>query len=98
MSDDCVHPDFFAEVEISRLFSSDVAETDASNLQPNSLAIDVKAWCQQCGKPVRFEGPIGVDVGPGSVPKVSLDGLELRAAGHMGDNNTPSIRVGFYHE
>ena len=78
----CTHEDFKATVGVSRL-----TETDGGPLR--SLSIDIRVECSSCGKPVRFEGPIGISVGRGAHPCVSLDGLELRAAGHMGDNDTP---------
>ena len=81
---DCTHEYFNANVEVSRLYNDDDGPIA-------SLAIDVRAECTDCGKPVRFEGPIGVAVGRGAPPCVSLDGLELRAAGHMGNNDTPFI-------
>ena len=89
----CPHTDFLANVEICRLFDSDVADVES---RPDSLSIDVRAWCKDCGKSVRFEGPIGVAVGPGAPPMVSLDGTELHAAGHMGENLTPTIIARFH--
>lgn len=90
----CNHVDFRAVVEISRLFHGvEIDEAEALERQPDSLAIDLRAECVECGTPVRFEGPIGIAVGPGAKPTVSLDGLELRAAGHLGENNTPPLTV-----
>jgi len=94
--DDCIHLDFLADVEISRLFGG-VECNDAIERAPDSLAIDVRARCAACGKAVRFEGPIGVAVGPGAPPMVNIDGTELRAAGHMGNNDTPPIRMMLRH-
>lgn len=87
---DCSHPDFEAHVEISRLFHSEDCDEFT---EPDSVAIDVRAKCSRCGKAVRFEGPVGVAVGPGAPPLVSFDGTELRAAGHLGENRTPAIMV-----
>lgn len=93
---ECNHVDFAASVDIHRLFDGvEVDEADALNRQPDSLAIDVRAECAGCGIKVRFEGPIGVSVGPGAQPMVSLDGLELRAAGHLGENRTSAITARF---
>lgn len=94
MSADCKHLNFTASVEISRLFNDDDEPgSHGTLLPPRSLAVDVRAWCADCRKPVRFEGPIGVGVGPGAPPMVSFDGTALHAAGHMGNNETPPIRV-----
>lgn len=90
---DCVHLDFTATVEISRLYNDGEDETLALTTAPRSLAFDVRASCVACGKAVRFEGPIGIAVGPGAPPTVSFDGTELHAAGHMGNNDSPPIRV-----
>lgn len=79
---DCQHENFVANVEIYRLTSGEGGPVA-------SLSIDVRAECSSCGKPVRFEGPIGLSIGRGAQPCVSFDGLELRAAGHMGNNDTP---------
>lgn len=82
---DCVHINFTANVEITRLFDDEsVTEDQALTRTADSLAIDVTAACADCGKAVRFEGPVGIGVGPGAPPMVSPDGVELRAAGHMG--------------
>lgn len=88
---DCVHLEFAATVVVSRLFASD--DVDALTTPPESIAVDVSVVCAQCGRPARFEGPIGVAIGPGAAPSVSLNGLELRASGHMGENTTPSVTV-----
>lgn len=95
MSDDCVHLDFTAFVDIARLFNPDDDEAMAEYMEPRSVSITVKAECSACGKQVRFEGPIGIAVGPGAPPTVSFDGTELHAAGHMGENGTPPVRVSF---
>lgn len=79
---DCTHENFTANVEISRIHNGDEGPMA-------SLAIDVRAECSDCRKSVRFEGPIGAAIGRGAPPCVSIDGLELRAAGHMGNNDTP---------
>lgn len=92
---DCLHLDFTAGVEIHRLFNTEEDTAIGETLPADSLAIDVKAECAACGKAVRFEGPIGVNVGAGARPTVSLDGTELRATGHMGENGTPFIGVRF---
>ena len=81
---DCQHESFNANVDIHRLMADEDGPME-------SLAIDVRASCAQCGKPVRFEGPIGLSIGRGAHPCVSFDGLELRAAGHMGNNDTPHL-------
>lgn len=88
---DCLHLDFLAEVDISRLFSDGVAEQEGLTSPPQSLAVDVKARCAECGKSVRFEGPIGIAIGRGAPPMVSIDGSTLHAAGHMGDNDSPFL-------
>ena len=85
----CAHGTFEAAVQIGRMFDSD--EAIAAGGDPDSVTVEVRAWCLECGKAVRFEGPIGVSVGPGARPMVSLDGKELRATGHLGENRTPSI-------
>jgi len=85
----CAHGTFEAAVQIGRMFDSD--EAIAWGRDPDSVTVEVRAWCLECGKAVRFEGPIGVSVGPGARPMVSLDGKELRATGHLGENRTPSI-------
>jgi len=85
----CSHGTFEAAVQVGRMFDSD--EAIAAGGDPDSVTVEVRAWCLECGKAVRFEGPIGVSVGPGARPMVSLDGRELRAAGHLGENRTPSI-------
>lgn len=79
---DCEHENFNAIVDINRL--SEFGDGPVA-----SLSIDIRVQCASCGKPVRFEGPIGTLVGRGAHPCVSLDGLELHAAGHMGNNDTP---------
>jgi hypothetical protein len=84
--------DFVAVVEIGRLFDG-IECNDAIDRAPDSVSIDVRAHCAACGKAVRFEGPIGVAVGPGAPPMVSVNGLELRAAGHLGENRTPPVRA-----
>lgn len=89
----CMHIDFAAFVEVHRLFTDDVPESEALTRQPDSVGVDVTASCAACGRKVRFEGPIGVEVGPGAVPCVSFDGTELRATGHLGENRTPGVRV-----
>lgn len=91
----CVHADFDAWVEVHRLFGDNTAEADALTVPPDSVSVDVRVTCHDCGKAVRFEGPIGVGVGPGARPMVSLDGTELRAAGHLGENRTPGMRATF---
>lgn len=93
MSDDCIHLDFTASVSISRLFSDGVPDDYGLTHPAESVAVDVIAACAACGKRVRFEGPIGVAVGPGAAPMVSFDGLELHAAGHLGDNLSPRISM-----
>lgn len=94
----CKHLDFAAFVDVHRLFNgSEIDESEAADVEPDSLAIDVRAECTGCGKAVRFEGPVGVAVGPGARPMVSFDGLALRAAGHLGENNTPPITVSGPH-
>lgn len=84
-----MHTDFSALVDIHRLFNDGDEEALALTTRPRSLAITVRAACTACGKAVRFEGPVGIGVGPGARPTVNIDGTELRAAGHMGDNDTP---------
>lgn len=98
MTGDCIHLDFLAEVEISRLFADDVSEAASATTAPDSLAIDIRVRCAHCGKAVRFEGPIGVAVGPSARPMVSVNGIELRASGHMGENRTPPISVTVTHD
>lgn len=93
----CFHLDFTAFVDIARLFNPDDDEAMAEYMAPRSVSITVIAECTACGKRVRFEGPIGIGVGAGAAPTVSIDGTELRAAGHMGDNGTPPLRVSFNH-
>lgn len=92
MSDECVHLDFVANVDISRLYDG-LRCDEATERAPDSLALDVRAQCAACGKQVRFEGPIGIAVGSGARPTVSLDGTELHAAGHMGNNDTPPVTI-----
>lgn len=89
----CMHIDFAALVEVHRLFTDDVAESEALTHRPDSVTVDVTVSCVACGAKVRFEGPIGVEVGPGAQPCVSMDGTELRATGHLGENRTPGVRV-----
>lgn len=78
----CPHDSFSADVSIQPLSNEDGGPVA-------SLAISLRAWCSVCGEPVRFEGPIGAAVGRGAPPMVSIGGLELNAAGHMGNNDTP---------
>lgn len=89
--DDCIHLEFIATCSVSRLFADDAV--DVLSHSPDSVAIDLSIICVDCRKAVRFEGPIGVGVGPGAAPTVSFDGTELRAAGHMGENATPPISM-----
>ena len=86
----CPHLDFVADVTINRLFTGE-DEDRAETIPPESVSIEVRARCAACDEPVRFEGTIGMAVGPGAPPRVSVDGLELRAAGHLGENRSPSV-------
>lgn len=96
--DVCIHLEFSAFVEVHRLFDdTTVDEAKALTIQPDSLAVNLTAECAQCGIKVRFEGPVGIAVGPGAHPMVSLDGLELRAAGHLGENRSRSITARLRH-
>lgn len=79
--------------DVHRLFAVDLTDEEALARQPDSVAITVRAECSVCGKRVRFEGPIGVAVGPGAPPMVDVDGTELRASGHMGENRTAGFRA-----
>ena len=86
MTDRCPHVDFAAHVDESRLYNDENAD---ENQPPDSLAVDVTIVCATCGRHVLFEGPIGAAIGRGAPPRVSVDGRELRAAAHMGNNDTP---------
>ncbi len=88
---ECEHPDFVATVDVGRM--EDTAAEGST--VPRSFSIDVKAQCANCGVAVRFYGPIGVAIGPGTVPMVSFDGLELHASGHLGDPGGDSITARF---
>jgi len=90
---DCPHPDFVASVDVNRMFSAgtEPVPDEMAAGAPDSVTIEVRIRCAACDKAVRFEGPPGVGVGPGSPPMVSLDGTELRAAGHLGENRSPTI-------
>lgn len=89
----CLHVNFDAVVDVHRLFGDEVDKADALAVAPDSVVVEVRVSCRACGKKVRFEGPVGTDVGPGGRPKVSPDGTELRAPGHLGENRTPPVRI-----
>lgn len=93
MSATCPHPSFTARVDVHRLFDAEMSEAVAARTVPDSVAVDLAVECSTCGAPVRFEGPIGVHIGPGARPTVSVDGAELRANGHLGENRSPTRRL-----
>jgi hypothetical protein len=85
----CSHPSFTARVDVHRMFAEEL-DIDPLLVAPDSIAVDLAIECTSCHAPVRFEGPIGVRLGPGARPTVSVDGSELRCTGHLGENRTPT--------
>lgn len=85
----CPHEHFNAVVDVNRMFPTDADVTDSA--APHSLAIEIRVTCAACQRMVQFEGPIGMQIGRGAHPCVSVDGTELRAAGFIGNNDTPLL-------
>jgi len=65
----CDHLQFESACLVNRL-------TDEEGGPPTGYTIDVLVRCADCGEPFTFLGPVGVST---SEPRVSADGLELRA-------------------
>lgn len=66
----CEHKNFRANVQVGRL-----SEKDDGPI--TSYSADVKIQCEDCGLPFRF---VGLSAGAHfAEPRVSIDGLELRA-------------------
>lgn len=63
----CPHPDFEAQVTVTRLADSGL------------FALDLKVWCKACALPFEFPDaiPIGIDLG--GIAR-SVSGQELRVA------------------
>jgi hypothetical protein len=67
----CLHEDFTASVEVSRLLSRDGA------LEPAAFTADISVRCAHCGEPFRW---IGVQAGlKPDRPMCSVDETVLRA-------------------
>ena len=71
----CDHPDFAARVDVARLMDT------------GRFAADVRIKCVACGEPFRFLG-LAAGLSPYE-PRVSVDGLELRAP--IEPQGTPKI-------
>jgi hypothetical protein len=67
MSASCAHPDFDAQVIVTRLEDSGL------------FTADVKVWCRSCSKPFEFPESIPVGIDLHGVAR-SLSGQELRTA------------------
>lgn len=66
----CPHADFLAEVKVNRL--SEVEDGPITGYHA-----DVKIICSECGEPFKWKG-LRAGISPAQ-PRVSFDGLELRA-------------------
>lgn len=70
MSDDCPHLNFRAEVNVGRLSDGDAGPI-------TGYVADIQVKCSDCDLKFRFIGiPAGAHF---AEPRVSIDGLELRA-------------------
>jgi hypothetical protein len=65
MKEPCTHPDFEAHISVNRFEDS------------GRFNVEVRVLCRACREPFRF---LGLDAGLSwEQPRVSVDGLELRA-------------------
>jgi len=71
----CSHPEFRAEVEVTRVLNG---QDERAGGEVVAFAADVRVKCVACGEPFAWRGvPCGISVN--GAPMRSADGLELRA-------------------
>lgn len=86
--DDCRHEQFFTQSAVGRLMNGDYYTAEDI---PIGFTVDIKINCIECGMPFHFKG-VEYGLSPNE-PRLSVDGLELRAPIAPGELNFTSETV-----